>query len=311
MHFILAIPPHQTYSSIHSNALEFAEKTKSRVTLVSVVESAQRPAIEDDRYKPSQLMEYATNKVNSQLLLVVYALQKSYPEIEFDYKVLIGTPYLEIINFSIKHKANYIIALHKHLPGSKYIYFGSTVKHLIRKSPIPVWADSAQPASKFNSIVVAIDVSFSGDTHSINDLTTKLVQHANQFSELFESQAYALHAWSLFGKNYLRNQDQKDLEYISSLTSREYKARLDRITSIIKHYSSPRLELVLIEGQPKKVIIDFVHEHNPDLLILGSVGRIGIPGLLIGNTAESVIDSVNCNVLTLKPDGFISPVQNN
>ncbi|RZW20858.1 MAG: universal stress protein UspA and related nucleotide-binding protein [Desulfobulbaceae bacterium] len=41
---------------------------------------------------------------------------------------------------------------------------------------------------------------------------------------------------------------------------------------------------------------------------MGSVGRSGIPGLLIGNKAEKLLNSINCTVLTVKPDGFKTPV---
>ena len=41
---------------------------------------------------------------------------------------------------------------------------------------------------------------------------------------------------------------------------------------------------------------------------MGTVARTGIPGLLIGNTAESVLSQVGCSVIAVKPDGFVSPV---
>jgi universal stress protein E len=45
------------------------------------------------------------------------------------------------------------------------------------------------------------------------------------------------------------------------------------------------------------------------LVVLGTVGRQGISAALIGNTAEHVIDKLNCDVLAIKPDGFVSPVK--
>jgi len=34
-----------------------------------------------------------------------------------------------------------------------------------------------------------------------------------------------------------------------------------------------------------------------------------VAGFFIGNTAESVLQQVNCSVLTVKPEGFVSPVK--
>jgi universal stress protein E len=42
---------------------------------------------------------------------------------------------------------------------------------------------------------------------------------------------------------------------------------------------------------------------------MGTVGRAGIAGLLIGNTAEKILHQVECSVMTVKPDGFVSPVK--
>ena len=49
-------------------------------------------------------------------------------------------------------------------------------------------------------------------------------------------------------------------------------------------------------------------ELDAELVIIGTVGRVGISAALIGNTAEHVIDELNCDVLAVKPEGFESPV---
>ncbi len=43
------------------------------------------------------------------------------------------------------------------------------------------------------------------------------------------------------------------------------------------------------------------------MVILGTTGRTGLSAVFIGNTAEHVIDKINCDVLALKPKGYISP----
>jgi hypothetical protein len=42
---------------------------------------------------------------------------------------------------------------------------------------------------------------------------------------------------------------------------------------------------------------------------MGTLARTGIAGLFIGNTAEAVLHQVNCSVLTVKPEGFVTPVK--
>ena len=52
-------------------------------------------------------------------------------------------------------------------------------------------------------------------------------------------------------------------------------------------------------------------ELDVGLVILGTTGRTGLSAVFIGNTAENVIDKINCDVLALKPEGFISPLDPN
>ena len=63
------------------------------------------------------------------------------------------------------------------------------------------------------------------------------------------------------------------------------------------------------EGLPETVIEQVASKLDAELVILGTVGRTGFSAALIGNTAEHVIDQLNCDVLALKPDGYVSPLQ--
>ena len=73
--------------------------------------------------------------------------------------------------------------------------------------------------------------------------------------------------------------------------------------------SGIRHNVHLLRGEPAEVIIELAAKRNIDLIIMGTVARTGIPGLFIGNTAESVLRQVDCSVLTVKPMGFVTPVR--
>jgi nucleotide-binding universal stress UspA family protein len=64
----------------------------------------------------------------------------------------------------------------------------------------------------------------------------------------------------------------------------------------------------LLKGDPADVIADFAKTGRVDLIVMGTVARTGIPGLVIGNTAEAILQRVDCSVLAVKPVGFVSPV---
>ena len=49
-------------------------------------------------------------------------------------------------------------------------------------------------------------------------------------------------------------------------------------------------------------------ELTAELVVMGTVGRTGIPGYIIGNTAESVLGELDCLILAVKPAEFVSPI---
>jgi universal stress protein E len=69
----------------------------------------------------------------------------------------------------------------------------------------------------------------------------------------------------------------------------------------------PRLHLT--QGEAGNVIPQLAAKERIDLIVMGTLARTGIEGYFIGNTAETVLQRVACSVLTVKPDGFVSPVR--
>ena len=49
-------------------------------------------------------------------------------------------------------------------------------------------------------------------------------------------------------------------------------------------------------------------QKHATLMIMGCVGRTGLSAALLGNTAEHVVDRLNCDILILKPDDYSCPV---
>jgi universal stress protein E len=69
-----------------------------------------------------------------------------------------------------------------------------------------------------------------------------------------------------------------------------------------------REQVHLVIGEPGVVIPQLEEEMPMDLIIMGTHARSGLARLLRGNAAEQVMDKVDCEVLTVKPDGFVSPL---
>ena len=62
-------------------------------------------------------------------------------------------------------------------------------------------------------------------------------------------------------------------------------------------------------GTPFHGMQTIIGEKIVDLVVMGTVSRAGISGLLMGNTAERVLSHIQASVLTVKPDEFQTPVK--
>lgn len=59
------------------------------------------------------------------------------------------------------------------------------------------------------------------------------------------------------------------------------------------------VEPVLLEGRPWQVIVRAAKEHDCGCIVLSTHGRSGLAHFLIGSTAEKVVRTAHCPVLTV------------
>ncbi len=64
----------------------------------------------------------------------------------------------------------------------------------------------------------------------------------------------------------------------------------------------------LLKGYPREKIPVLAKEIEADLVVMGTVARTGISGFFMGNTAETILNQLDCSVLAIKPQGFKTPV---
>jgi nucleotide-binding universal stress UspA family protein len=95
-------------------------------------------------------------------------------------------------------------------------------------------------------------------------------------------------------------------EYVEAARLSEQQALADVTRAFADRFGDTAVELV--KGEPEDVIQHYVEERGIDLVVMGTVARTGITGVLIGNTAERMIQRLRVSVLATKPAGFTSPV---
>ena len=101
--------------------------------------------------------------------------------------------------------------------------------------------------------------------------------------------------------------DQKEIDRLVREAEATHKRGLN---DLLQKYDLQGLNyrVHLIKGEAGKVIPERAERKRADLIVMGTLSRSGVRGFLIGNTAEKILQKVDCSVLAVKPDGFVTPV---
>jgi universal stress protein E len=80
------------------------------------------------------------------------------------------------------------------------------------------------------------------------------------------------------------------------------------ILALAQEYSVPRQRVHIADGSATDTLPPFAQQVKADIVVMGGVARARIGRLLIGHTAERVLDALESDVLVVKPPGFRSSV---
>jgi universal stress protein E len=176
---------------------------------------------------------------------------------------------------------------------------GSTGNRLLRYCPCPVWCVKHEAAAPLRAVLVADDLSDTGQSALALGALIAAQQHAD---------LHVLHVLEL----------PEERRFLGSLPAGELeqhqRAAVESLQDRIAALGELELGTVHISiggGSAYAAILDYLRAHPIDLLCMGTVARSGLQGLLTGNTAENVLPWIDCSLVAVKPQGFVSPVLGN
>jgi universal stress protein E len=291
-------------------ASSLAKRNQARLTLFSVLKDIPPSAylVEPDR-SVSQL-QAALSQERSEML-DQQARDIAADGVEVATRVVTGTPFLEIIRQVLREQHDLVILTAEGKGGIKERVFGSTSMHLMRKCPCPVWVIKPKRAKPYRRIMAAVDVADRfPDEPERRSLNSVIMQLASDLARMDDSELHLVQAWSLYAEGYLEargGMSDKQIRKMRQELKEQYEAGISTLLSDIELRGIEFHKHLVRSGAPE-AIIKQVSKQEIDLLVMGTVCRTGLSGFFIGNTAEKVLGNVDCSVLTLKPEGFVSPV---
>ncbi len=240
--------------------------------------------------------------------------------VEIKTRVLIGVPFLEIIREVMRNGHDLVIKIPESHNWLGQL-FGSDDMHLLRKCPCPVWLIKAGVTTSYRSILATVDVNDAYPPAKLTSqraLNQQILEMAVSLALSDSAELHIMHAWESIGESamrgvFLSTSEEEIIAYVEQVRERHavaLDALLHELTSKLGNntldYIKPRTHLV--KGSPRREIPAFARQIEADLVVMGTVARTGVPGFIIGNTAETILNQIDCSVLAVKPPGFQTPV---
>jgi universal stress protein E len=280
-------------------AVRLARRTGARLTITDVMTV---PAYAR-RYLPAGLEEEMVSQRRQQLSRLAHAVT----EVRTEAKLLVGRPGTVLIQEVLRSNHDLLMRSHaRDLTAAGSRPFGAVDMQLLRRCPCPVFLVQHGALQQHPQIVGAVNAST--EEASERTLNVKIVELTLLMTELEEGVPMLVQAWAPFAERMVRSHSSDDAfaAYVENVRQRT-AADLSRLAQSFGDRPSG-VQTIHRRGEPDDVIPEFVVAHAIDLIVMGTVARTGIAGLLMGNTAERVLRKLPCSVLAVKPDGFVCPV---
>lgn len=180
----------------------------------------------------------------------------------------------------------------------------ASIKRLLRTCPCPVWVIRPTRA-RIQRVLAAVNL----DPDELG-LNRQILDLAASMTQLYGGELHVAHAWQLAGEATLRSSAfiHTTPSEVEQLLEAERRRHQEGLHDLLSHAPDATWTVHLQKGRAASVVVEVVAKERINLLVMGTVARAGLAGLLVGNAAEQLLDDVRCSVIAVKPPGFISPV---
>lgn len=170
---------------------------------------------------------------------------------------------------------------------------------ILRYTPCPVLIVKTDTPWTEGTILAAIDVGNSDAKH--RTLNTSIVANAAEIARVAKAD---LHLLSAHPSPMLSAADPT-----FQLSETIHARYLEQCKSYAEQFELGDAQIHVEEGPADVLIPHTASKLKAAVVVLGTVARTGLSGVLIGNTAEVVLDLLECDVAVLKPDDVLDHLE--
>jgi universal stress protein E len=315
-HNILFVKSADNNEAALFHAITLAKRNQASLTLLETRQEI--PDITDDGFTNDAIREAKRVALKNCRIELEQLAAPINDEIEIGIEVVEGRRFLTIIREVLRNKHDLVIKSTEPEKDLVSRLLSSNDMHLLRKCPCPVWLVKPDQPETVRRIAAAVDFDEPGENSENEALNRQILEMAISLAHREKAELHIIHAWQAIAENILSSArsslpETEVTDYVAEIKASQER-RLAELMKQAATWVGPELFDAVkpiahaIKGPAHQVIAKQTRAINADLLVMGTVGRTGIPGFFIGNTAESILNWIDCSVLAVKPAGFTSPV---
>jgi universal stress protein E len=181
--------------------------------------------------------------------------------------------------------------------------FSNTDWNLIRTCPARLLLVKPRAIGHVPCVVAAIDPLHPRDNGG--RLDAQILDSANELAHLLGGQTHIVHSFDV-ASIIASSTDGLIVPLalpIEAITESMEKAHAEAVQALATAHDVPRERVQVVQGFTRNVLVNATERLNADVLVMGAVSRSVMERLVIGSTAEAVLDQIPCDVLIVKPQG--------
>lgn len=143
---------------------------------------------------------------------------------------------------------------------------------LLRSATCPVLIVKAEEQRKLDKILVAVNLQAEDEAHVA--LTDRVIEEAHRIADAFNTELWAANAY----------EGSENFVYPDALARR---TRVDPMKCKVD------------DASPEALLRELTEKESIPMVIVGSIVRKGIKGVVVGNTAERILDGLQSDILVI------------
>jgi universal stress protein E len=210
-------------------------------------------------------------------------------------------PHEAIIRRALASRADLVIALTRHHRLGARFVLRNTDWELIRHCPAPLLLlKSGQPYRR-PPVIAAVDPFHARPA----DLDARLLTAGARFARLLRGSLHVFHAYMPLVSAATMPLSTAPMVMLPPEAEAAHGQQIARaIDKLADSAAIPRARRHVHMGDVSGELRAVVGDTAAGLVVMGAVSRSGLARLFIGNTAERVLDRLDCDLLIIKPRGF-------